>query len=118
MLGASFDSKRFLNYFERIKLSFETGGQEEFYPPVDWVKAKTEMGGTFDCFEITRAITREQKKRLGDQTLKLNLQFFLENNPRRYRVSPQLSKVLGGIEETTRLQLIGALWQYVKSNRL
>jgi hypothetical protein len=42
----------------------------------------------------------------------------LENNPKRYRVSPQLSRVLGGIEEVTRLQVVGALWQYVKSNRL
>jgi len=26
--------------------------------------------------------------------------------------------VLGGIEEASRLQIIGALWQYIKSHRL
>jgi len=45
------------------------------------------------------------------------MSFYVENNPKKYRLSSQLSKVLG-IEEDTRLRIIGALWQFIKSNRL
>jgi hypothetical protein len=82
------DSKRFLNYFERINVSFNTGN-EEFYPSVDWIKAKSELGGAFDCFELSRSVSKEQKKRLGENALiNVKLQFYLENNPRKYRLSP------------------------------
>jgi hypothetical protein len=61
------DSKRFLNYFERINVTFDTGN-EEYYPAVDWIKAKSELGGAFDCFELTRAITKEQRRKLGESS--------------------------------------------------
>ncbi len=81
------DSKRFLNYFERINVTFETGN-EEYYPSVDWIKSKSEHRGAFDCFELTRAITKEQKRKLGEKSvIKVKLQFYLENNPRKYRLS-------------------------------
>jgi chromatin remodeling complex protein RSC6 len=111
------ESKRFLNYFEKVRVEFKTG-TEEIYPVVEWVKAKSEAGSSFDCFEIARVVTKDQKKKLGDTTITVKMIMSLENNPKRYRVSPQLSRVLGGIEEVTRLQVVGALWQYVKSNRL
>ena len=62
------DSKRFLNYFERINVSFNTG-IEEFYPSVDWVKAKSDLGGAFDCFELSRSVNKEQKKKLGENAV-------------------------------------------------
>jgi SWI/SNF-related matrix-associated actin-dependent regulator of chromatin subfamily D len=111
------ESKRFLNYFEKIRVEFNTG-REDLYPAVEWVKAKSETGSSFDCFEIARVVTKDQKKKLGETPITVKLTMSLENNPKRYRVSPQLSRVLGGIEEVTRLQVVGALWQYVKSNRL
>ena len=111
------ESKRFLNYFEKVRVEFKTG-TEEIYPVVEWVKAKSEAGSSFDCFEIARVVTKDQKKKLGDTPITVKMIMSLENNPKRYRVSPQLSRVLGGIEEVTRLQVVGALWQYVKSNRL
>ena len=113
----SIDSKRFLNYFERISVTFDTGN-EEYYPAVDWIKAKSDLGCAFDCFELTRAINKDQKKKLGDSPIKVKLQFYLENNPRKYRLSQSLGRILGGMEEATRIQIVGALWQYVKSNRL
>ena len=45
------------------------------------------------------------------------MRFFIENHPKKYKLSPKLAKVLG-IEEESRLRIIGALWQYIKSNRL
>jgi len=75
-----------LNYFERISVTFDTGN-EEYYPAVDWIKAKSDLGWAFDCFELTRAINKDQKKKLGDSPIKVKLQFYLENNPRKYRLS-------------------------------
>ena len=62
------DSKRFLNYFERINVTFETGN-EEFYPSVDWIKSKSEQGGAFDCFELSRSVNKEQKKKLRENSI-------------------------------------------------
>ena len=53
------ESKRFLNYFEKIRVEFQTGGVEDFYPTVEWVKAKSESGSAFDCFEISRTVTKD-----------------------------------------------------------
>jgi hypothetical protein len=52
------ESKRFLNYFEKIRVEFKTGS-EEIYPVVEWVKAKSETGSSFDCFEIARVVTKD-----------------------------------------------------------
>lgn len=49
------------------------------------------------------------------QTLKLK--FFFESNPRKFKLHKDLSTILG-MEEDTRVNIIGALWQYIKSNRL
>ncbi|TNV80672.1 hypothetical protein FGO68_gene14294 [Halteria grandinella] len=110
------DGNRFLNYIEKIKLEFP--GSEDLYPTVDWVKAKSGSGATIDCIEVTRSINKEQKKKLNNSPIKVKLSLCLENNPPRYRISAPLSRILGGIEEATRLQVLGALWQYIKSNRL
>jgi hypothetical protein len=40
-------------------VDFQTGGAEDFYPAVEWVKAKSEAGSGFDCFEIARTVTKD-----------------------------------------------------------
>jgi len=116
LLASEDGNKRLLSFFERVRIEFP--GNEDLYPAVDWVKAKSASGSNFDCLEITRGISKDQKRKLQDGILKVAVKFFLENNPKRYKLSPNLSRVLGGIEEASRLQIIGALWQYVKSHRL
>lgn len=49
--------KRFLNFFEKIRIEFP--GNEDLYPAVDWVKAKSSVGASFDCLEIVRSINKE-----------------------------------------------------------
>ena len=99
--------RRFLELFERVRIEF-LGGE---YPDVEWVKAKSETGANYDRLEVART----WGKRKGP--CKVRLAFYLENNPRKYRLSAQLSKILG-MEEDTRLRVLGAMWQYIKSNRL
>jgi chromatin remodeling complex protein RSC6 len=82
---------------------------------VEWVKAKNEAGDKYDCIEVVRAFPKDSKRKQTPIQVKLN--FYLEHNPKKYRLSPTLAKVLG-IEEESRLRIVGALWQYIKSNRL
>jgi len=82
---------------------------------VEWVKAKSEAGDNFDSIEIVRAFPKDSKRK--QIPIKVKISFFVEHNPKKYRLSPQLQRVLG-IEEDSRLRIIGALWQYIKSNRL
>lgn len=49
--------------------------------------------------------------------MKVKIDFHLDSFPKRFKVSPQLVNVLG-IEEDSRMRIVGALWQYIKSNRL
>lgn len=51
------DQKKFLNFFERIKVEFPEN--EELYPPVEWIKAKSSAGAAFDSFEISRSINKD-----------------------------------------------------------
>jgi len=95
------ESKKFLNFFERIKVEFPDN--EELYPPVEWIKAKSSAGAAFDSFEISRSINKDQKKRLANGIVKVKITLHLESNPRRYRLSSSLSRVLGGIEEASRI---------------
>ena len=51
--------KRFLNFFEKVQIEFP-GGE---YPPVEWVKSKSEVGSSFDCIEIRRNFLKENSQR-------------------------------------------------------
>lgn len=51
--------------------------------------------------------------------LMCRISLYPDNQPKKYRLSPQLQRVLGtSIQEESRTKIIGALWQYIKSNRL
>ena len=95
--------QRFLQFFEKVRIDFP---QDE-YPSVEWVKAKSEQGDNFDCIEMVRYFPKDSKRKQASIPIKVN--FYLENNPKRYKLSPALAKVLG-IEEESRLRIIGALW--------
>mmetsp|Transcript_38516 Transcript_38516/g.28362 ORF Transcript_38516/g.28362 Transcript_38516/m.28362 type:complete len:147 (+) Transcript_38516:252-692(+) len=97
---------RFLNFIEKIEVEFSS----KELPPVEWIKAKADTSN-FDALEVVRKV-KESQKSLG-----VSIRLYLESNPKKYRLSPELADILG-IQEETRLRIIGALWQYIKSNRL
>jgi hypothetical protein len=55
ILESNSNAKRFLNFFERLKVDFPNGE----YPSVEWIKAKSEQGSAFDCLEIQRNYSKE-----------------------------------------------------------
>ncbi len=59
ILSSGSNAKRFLNFFEKIRIEFP---QKE-YPPVDWVKAKSDVGSAFDCIEIVRHFPKDLPKK-------------------------------------------------------
>ena len=76
------EERRFLEMFDRVRIEFP--GEE--YPAIEWVKAKSDVGSTFDCIEICRTYTKELKRKQNPFPIKIQL--FVENNPKKYRLSP------------------------------
>ncbi|KAK7205743.1 hypothetical protein BZA70DRAFT_276938 [Myxozyma melibiosi] len=57
-------------------------------------------------------------KRKGDSDVNARISFYLKTSPERYKLSPALSNVLGGLQEQTRQEVVMGLWQYVKFHGL
>lgn len=103
--------------FERVQVEFNlfsASGCSQAYHPVEWVKAKHGNSG-FDCIDIVRPYPQDFNPE--EQTLQITIKMHIEESPKRFALSDALQKVLG-IEEETRMRVVGALWQYIKSNRL
>jgi SWI/SNF-related matrix-associated actin-dependent regulator of chromatin subfamily D len=56
-------------------------------------------------------------KRRGDQNVQLKVMLFLDQQPEKHKLSPPLASLLD-IHTETLSNVIMALWQYIKSNRL
>ena len=94
---------RFLKFFEQVRVEFP--GNEEIYQSVNWVKTKFREGHNFDCIQISR-----QYQEL-ENPLICRISMHPDNQPKKYRLSPQLQRVLGtAIQEETRTKIVGALW--------
>ena len=94
------------SYFERIKIEFA----DDTYETVEWVKSTDKAGSNYDALEIARPFNSDKK--VSGTMLLTQL-----HHPKRFRLSPVLQKILG-FEVETRTSIVGALWQYIKSNRL
>ena len=101
----------FLSLFEKIKVKFSQADQPAPYVPVQWTKAKSAVGSSLD------GITIERNFPPASDSVQASLSFFIENTPKKFRLSEPLQHVLG-LTEDTRAKVVAALWQYIKSNRL
>lgn len=109
--GGDLSLTKFLSVFERVKVEFRTSESGASYMPVQWTKSKSQAGSSFD------GITIQRKYPPAVDELVANISFYVENHPQKYRLSDHLAKVLVFHEET-RVRVVAALWQYIKSNRL
>lgn len=112
LLAPTCSAYRFLSFFERIKIEFP--GNESIYQTINWIKAKAVNGSTVDCLSVKR---RYHSTLSLPFSCRISLQ--PDYHPKKYKLSSQLQQVLGtSLQEETRTKIIGALWQYIKSNRL
>jgi SWI/SNF-related matrix-associated actin-dependent regulator of chromatin subfamily D len=104
-------NNRFLSYFEKIKVEFP--GNETTYKNIEWIKYTSNKGSSYDCIEIERPYS----KSFNGKPIDILISLFPSNHPKKFKLSPKLSKILGFNYES-RTKVVGALWQYIKSNKL
>lgn len=75
---------------------------------VEWRKELMPIKDT-DGFEI---------RRRGDEPVEVRILMALDGQPERYKVSPQLAKLLHITGPETKAGLVNRLWQYIKTQKL
>jgi SWI/SNF-related matrix-associated actin-dependent regulator of chromatin subfamily D len=84
---------------------------------IEWNNTSSDSGCNIDKINIKRKLptAKSGQPPINSQNLKIKLYF--ESNPRKFKLQTDLAEILG-IQEDTRVNIVGALWQYIKSNRL
>ncbi|CAG8466653.1 10824_t:CDS:10 [Acaulospora colombiana] len=98
---------KFSHFFKSVIVELDR--DPELYPEgslIEW--NKTPDAEEVDGFEI---------KRKGDVNLKAKIYLNIDQQPPRYKLSPELSEILD-IKEDTKSGIIMTLWQYMKHNNL
>ncbi|CAG8517920.1 18231_t:CDS:10 [Acaulospora morrowiae] len=98
---------KFSRFFKAIIVELDR--DPELYPEgnlIEWNKIPDSE--EVDGFEI---------KRKGDVNLKAKIYLNIDQQPARYKLSPELSEILD-LKEETKSGIIMTLWQYVKHNNL
>lgn len=91
--------------FSRIVVELD----KEIYPKnniIEWKRSDHDVAS--DGFEVSRA---------GSQEFTAKIYLFVDHKPTRYRLSAELSRLIGTQYET-RPGVFSSIWQYVKKHRL
>ncbi|XP_074309074.1 SWI/SNF complex component SNF12 homolog [Silene latifolia] len=96
---------KFSNFFKRVTITLD----QRLYPEnhsIVW--ENTRSAAPVEGFEV---------KRKGDQEFPVNIQFYMNYTPEKFKLSPALTELLG-IEAENRPRIIAAIWHYVKAKKL
>jgi chromatin remodeling complex protein RSC6 len=94
--------RKFSYFFNKIQIKFD--GEE--YQDIEWVR---QNNSDTDGFEI--------KRPAGVEPIKVRILFYLNSNTQEYKLSDELSEILG-VSQATRPHLLNQIWQYIKINSL
>ncbi|KAL9710743.1 SWI/SNF and RSC complex subunit Ssr3 [Leucoagaricus gongylophorus] len=97
--------RKFSTLIKRMIIEIER--DPTLYPEsniVEWPRAPGQHNPSLDGFAV---------RRTGDAPTKLRIIMFLDHFPEQYKLSPDLSHVLG-IKEESRLGVVQTLWNYIK----
>ncbi|KAJ3574032.1 hypothetical protein NP233_g2039 [Leucocoprinus birnbaumii] len=97
--------RKFSTLIKRMIIEIER--DPALYPEsniVEWPRAPGQHNPSLDGFTV---------RRTGDAPTKLRVIMFLDHFPEQYKLSPELSHILG-IKEESRLGVIQTLWNYIK----
>lgn len=99
------DAPRCSDVFSKIVVELD----RDLYPTnnvIEWSRNDRELSS--DGFEISRS---------GSQEFTARIFFFVDHKPLRFRMSHELSLLIG-VESETRSGVFASVWQYVKKHRL
>ncbi|KAJ3743180.1 SWI/SNF complex 60 kDa subunit [Lentinula detonsa] len=97
--------RKFSTFIKRMMVEFDR--DTNVYPEnniVEWPRATGHHNPPLDGFTI---------RRTGDVPTNIRVVMYLDHYPEQYRLSPDLSSVLG-IREESHLGAVQALWSYIK----
>ena len=72
---------RFMSFFESVQIEFP--GNE--YQAVNWIKAKSEVGSSVDCIQVSRKYPSDKEKA---NTIAVRVVMHLDHHPKKYKLSP------------------------------
>jgi len=93
------------HYLRKITIKFDKN--EVDYPDLEWNK-KTSKALNKDGIEIIRE---------GNKELNIQIAIHINYSPKQYKLKPELLTIIG-IKQCTKVEIITALWEYIKANRL
>lgn len=106
--AAQKQKRKFSSFFKNLVIELD----KDLYGPenhlVEWHRTSTTQ--ETDGFQVKRAM-------VGKSEAKCSIFFMLDYQPAQFKLSGPLSRVLG-IHTQTRAVIVGALWQYIKRNKL
>lgn len=98
--------RKFSSFFKSLVIELD----KNIYGPdnhlVEW--HRTPQTGETDGFQV---------KRPGNMDVKCTILLLLDHQPMKFKLHPRLAKLLG-IPVETRMRIIEALWQYIKTHKL
>ncbi|KAE9399403.1 SWI/SNF complex protein [Gymnopus androsaceus JB14] len=95
--------RKFSTFIKRMMVEFDR--DTNLYPENNiWPRATGHQNPPLDGFTI---------RRTGDAPTSVRIVMYLDHYPEQYRLSPDLSNVLG-IKEESRLGAVQAVWNYIK----
>lgn len=105
--------RKFTSYFQSIAVELDRS--KELYPEGNVVVWNSQAKPGMPPQQPSDSV---EIKRKGDSDVNSRISFYLATSPERYKMSPALSNVLGGLQEQTRQEVVMGLWQYVKYHGL
>jgi SWI/SNF-related matrix-associated actin-dependent regulator of chromatin subfamily D len=107
------------HFFKQITVEFDRPSslQPDGMAMVEWKRPEARPGQTnwaadgsnFDCLHFERK---------SDENINIRINLFRDETPERFRLSPELAELCGGITEADRASVMLNVWKYIRANKL
>jgi SWI/SNF-related matrix-associated actin-dependent regulator of chromatin subfamily D len=107
------------HFFKQITIEFDRPSslQPDGMAMIEWKRPETRPGvangaadgSNFDCLHFDRK---------SDENINIRINLFRDEAPERFRLSPELAELCGGITEGDRAGVMLNVWKYIRANKL
>lgn len=107
------------HFFKQITIEFDRPSslQPDGMAMIEWKRPEIRPGvangatdgSNFDCLHFDRK---------SDENINIRINLFRDEAPERFRLSPELAELCGGITEGDRAGVMLNVWKYIRANKL
>ncbi|KAE9975147.1 hypothetical protein EG328_003431 [Venturia inaequalis] len=107
------------HFFKQITIEFDRPAtlQPDGMAMIEWKRPETRGsvtnwsadGSNFDCLHFERK---------SDENINIKINLYRDESPERFRLSPDLAELCGGIAEGDRAGVMLNVWKYIRANKL